>query len=99
MVSYLLGISTFVRGSGARRLEVRAHCEEPLEKRHGNLHGALDRGGSTKQGRSLGAGLKKGLRPALECGLKLPLWLRLTSRFSCLSLRSVGVIHVYPTSS
>lgn len=56
MVSYLLGISTFARGSGARRLEVRAHCEG-----HGNLDGALDRGGSTKQGRGLGAGLKKGL--------------------------------------
>lgn len=61
MISYPLGISTFGRGSGARWLEVRAHCEGPLEKRHGNLDGALDRGGSTKQSRGLGAGLKKGL--------------------------------------
>lgn len=60
-VSHLLGISTFARSSGARRLEVRAHCDRPLEKRHGNLDGVLDRGGSTKQGRGLGVGLKKGL--------------------------------------
>lgn len=48
-----------VAGLGGWRSELTVRG--PLEKRHGNLDGVLDRGGSTKQGRGLGVGLKKGL--------------------------------------